>query len=373
MIQPAEAKERYGFRDATEREDVLTMTLLNSVQAVQKSGVVRVAERLMPLIVLGLCAAVGIYTLRNGVHLAMIALPLCMLLVYLPQIKDVFSRKKEAATIAHDADELGTHFLVAFATCLDKQEKSVLAGAVYSMKVRLQSGEELEDVLLIRDFYQRIQPGQKLFVAMADSPQAKQFIGIAPAYYDVKVIRDKGAGEQPSERPDSRKLRRITDQERILCADYYAAMRKKMLREQQLNRSLVFLIPAAIFAAIAAPLDRAAPMSLALVLVASYLFSFLSDVFEIRSTVKALKSGQDLFVMDAQVSAKPVLVSKDRGSRGKTQAIDFRDSAGKLVHRSTRSEDWKNLDIGDSVLLIYLGKKRPLACRKTEALSPSGD
>ncbi len=365
MIQPAEAKERYGFRDASDREDILTMSLLNSVQAVQKSKTVRVAERLMPFIILGLCIAVGIYSYHNGLQITTLALPICMLMVYIPQIKDTLTHKKEAATIAHDADVLGTHFLVGYATCLERREKSVLGGAVYSMKVRLQNGEELDDVLLVRDFYQRIQVGQKLFVSMADSPKAQQLIGIVPAYYDTKVLKEKGRNEQ-AERPDSRKLRRITDQERQDCAGYYGSMRRGMLIEQQKNRSLFFLLPAAVLAVISFPLDKPVLMSLGLLLLAGFIFTFVADYMELNSTLKSLRSDQELFVLDTQVSAKPILESKQLRNKAKTQAIDFRDGNGKLVHRSTRIEDWKNLNIGDRVLLVYMGKKQPLACRKPD-------
>jgi hypothetical protein len=362
MIQPAEAKERYGFRDASDREDILTMSLLNSVQAVQKSKTVRVVERLMPVIVLGMCVAVGVYAYHNGVQISTFALPILMLLVYIPQIKDNLTHKKEAATIAHDSDVLGTHFLVGYATCLEKREKSVLGGAVYSMKVRLQNGEELDDVLLIRDFYQRIQVGRKLFVAMADSPQAKQLIGIVPAYYDTKVMREKG--NEQAERPDSRKLRRITDQERRDCAAYYGPMRRSVVMEQQKNRSFFFLLPAAVLALISFPLDKPVLMSLGLLFLAGYIFTFVADFWELRSTLKALETEQELFVLDTQVSAKPILESQQLRNKAKTQAIDFRDRNGKLVHRSTHRDDWKHLNIGDEVLLVYMGKKQPLACRK---------
>ena len=139
MIHPSEAKKRYGFRDATDREDILTMSLLNSIQVVQKSKTIRVTEFLMPIIVFGLCIAAGIYTYRNGVQLAVVVLPVFMLLIYVPQMKDMISSKKDASGITHDEEKLGSHFLLAYGTCVQKREKMGLGGTVYSANVKMQN------------------------------------------------------------------------------------------------------------------------------------------------------------------------------------------------------------------------------------------
>lgn len=363
MILPAEAKERYGFRDANDREDALTLSLLNSIQAIQKSKALRIAESLMPFIVLGLCVAVGIYSYHNGLQLSMLVLPLCMLLVYIPQIKDMINQKKDGSSgIVHDTDVLGTHFLLGYGTCISKETHSHMGSAVYTLKVRLQSGEELGDVVTVREFYERTKENGKVFVAMADSPKAAQLLGVVPALYDTKVMKEKG--NEQAQRPDSRKLRRISDAERSYCADYYQTAKRALLNTQLKNRSLVYLLPAAFFAAISFPLDRVIFMTLALILLASFIFTYVADEMEIRSTLKSLHGEQEVFVLDAQVTDKPILKSTQARSKGKTQAIDFRDSAGKLVLRSTRIDDWKPLEIGDRVLLVYIGKKHPLSCRK---------
>lgn len=364
MIQPTDAKNAYGFKDATEREDALTMSLLNSLQAVRTNKTMHLLGILSPIFMLVICAAVALYSYRNGIQLSMLALPICLLMVYAPRVKEFIDRKRESSGIRHDAGALGSHFLLGYGTCVEK----TVAGSAYTAKVKLQNGETLDGVLMARDFYERTEPGKKLFVAMADSPKAKQLIGVLPTLYDTKVYKERGEKESV-EKPDSRKMRHISDEERIWAAAYYRKNRQQLLTEQEKSRSLFFLLPAAFCAAISFPLDRVVLMDIALMLLASFVFSVVSDILEIRGNLKSLRTDQNIFVQNATVSAKHVITTNQATSKrlpqpGKTLVIDFRDQAGKLVCRSKKQEDIRPLNVGDEVLLVYIGKKSPLACRK---------
>lgn len=364
MIQPAEVKTIYGFRDANEKEDILTLSLLNTIHPFQVSKMKQAIELLSPVLLAVLCVFVGLYSYKNDSGIGMMALPLCILLVYIPKVKESLDRRLNSSGIRHDPERLGTHFLLGFGVCTEKKVVSSGIRRCYLARVRLQGGKVMENILMIREEFDQLKEGQRLVVAVADSPEAEQYVGILPSLYNSRLSRETGEKGRTVQKPDSGSMRPISDQEREYCAAYYERMRKALFGEQHRNRIFVFLISAVLVAVISFVVGVVFFLDLAMVLAAGYLFMSLSDVWETRSVVKELRTAQDLLVVDARVADKPVLESDNKRAKGRTQAIDFADRTGRLVFRSPKYENRKLFEIGDEVLLVYRGKKTPLPCKK---------
>ena len=202
-------------------------------------------------------------------------------------------------------------------------------------------------------------------VAVADSPEAEQFVGILPSLYNSRLAKEAGEKGGEIQKPDSKSMRPISDRERESCAAYYENMIKVLFGQQHKSRILSFLVPAIVVAVVSFVIGQAFFLDLAMVFAAGYIFMSLSDVWETSSVLKELRTAQDLLVLDATVVDKPVLESQKKNAKGTTKAIDFADMSGKVIFRSLKFENRKLFEIGDQVLLVYRGKKEPLPCPKS--------
>lgn len=365
MIQPDKVREDYGFRDANEKEDILTLSLLNTIRPVKNGKMMAVIDLASPFLVIGLCALIVLYCYKNEVAATMLALPILILFVYIPRIKESIERKLNSSGICHEAKKLGTHFLLGYGVCT---EKKVITSGIrkrYCAKLRLQNGKILDDVLMAREVYDELKEGQRLVAAVADSPDAEQFVGVLPSLYNSRLSKEKTKKDEAVQKPDSNKMRLISDQERQRCMGYFKESRNQLLKEQNKNRVMIFLLPAILSGAASFVTDKIFFLDLALVLTACFIFMLAADAIEMRNVMKELRTGKELLVVDAVVADKPTMESEKKNAKGTVHAIDFEDVSGKLIHRSLKFEDRKVLEIGDEVLLVYRGKKAPLPCRKS--------
>lgn len=358
MIQPAEMKNEYGFRDANEKEDILTLSLLNTIHPINESRLKQVIAWLSPVLTMFLCVGILYFGYKNNIGIGMIILPACILLVYVPGWKQNLERSLHSSGICHNPEKLGTHFLLGYGVCTEKKEISAGIRKCYEVRVRFQNGKILEHVLMVQEEFQQLKTGEHLVVATAASPEAEQYVGVLPSLYHNRLSK------KMEQKPELNHMRPISEQERAGCVRYYQEMRKSLFGEQQKHRIKFFLIPSVIVAVISFAAGQVFFLDLAMVLAAGYLFMSLSDVWETHAVTKELRTANDLLVVDARVADKPMLESQKKNEKKTTKAIDFEDNMGSVVFRSLKFENRQMFEVGDEVLLVYHGKKEPLPCKR---------
>ena len=364
MIKLDEAKEIYGFRDADEREDSVTIAFLNSVRPTTQTKLQRMIEIFSPIMIIAMCLFIAMYAYNTNASTLVKAIPIIVLIVFMPSVYESMLRFRNGSGIFHDAKKLGNHFLLAYGVLQETKDESNLIRVRQTAKIKLVNGQILDNVLLIREFYDKAKSGQRIVVAMADSPQAKQLVGIFPEVYNSKVDKKAAKDDGTVKKPDGKKLRALTAEDREQCAKTYEENRKVYFKIQNKFRVIYMLIPTIVIPILSLLTDHVIFIHFSIVLGISFISMTIMELKETKGIAKEIRTSEELLITDGFVTAKPVITRGDKKIKTKKASVEIKDSTGLLIYRSKKVEDTESLQIGDEVYVIYRGEKSPVVCKK---------
>lgn len=358
MITPQQAREEYGFTDGSSKEDQLALGLYHAAEGLFKNRFFRILDYAMPFLILVMILVVLAGISMGKASPVFILVMGGMALVFIPQYRSMWQKRRDNSGMCHFSQEMGEHFLVAYGTCAKKEVVSgrrlLPGGKLYRLRVRFSKNRYLDDVRVMKELYEDTGEGARVCVMMADSPHARQLIG-APVHFTEKAFERKHA-QQQFENPNPRRLRELSREER----EYYIGKYQEYIQYWNGNYGKKYRAAAAVFlAGIVVFLFLAMQSIMAL-----FCMMTVCCVYALRAQKKEFK-GHLSFMQEASVlEAVDVTIRREQGytpdqgtKKQPNSAVHFVDGGGLVLWTLRSSEDLERFRQGDQAVLIVHGKE----------------
>lgn len=358
MISVNEAKKKYGFRYASEKENEMVLGLYQAADALYSSRFMRFAEASAPLvIVLVACAALAGIAVA-GFSLLTLLMPAAMAFAFFPYYIKKHQKHLDNSGLCHIEKEDGSRFLISYGTCSKKYtaQRKTLFGTVTDYKLRIVFPQHvyLDDVLTIKELYGQIGEGSRVCLMLADSPSARPILA-APANFAETVLVKKGTAAQSFHAPEASSLRVLDAGERAKYLNQYQEKIAHWNRNYG-KKYLIVMVLFFLFGCITLYFANQGATLLSWILVLTCGVAVFAQKREFASHLKLLSG-------DSEIKAVDVTVAREEGwnealgtEKRANSAVLFQDSKGNTLWTLRTSEDLKNFRYKESAILIQHGK-----------------
>ena len=359
MITEQQSRNNYSMRDADTMEDQLILIILKKMNSIHAGGLMKLVEVFSLPLIFFVLAAVTIYVLRNKLSLYILLVPLGLLSMSVPAAAGRIKAYRQNSGINHNIKKCGEHFLIAYATCTGKNERTSFWGRkYYSLAASLRGGKSIENIPVFGPYYNDIKVGKELVLIMSADENAQTLFAI-PKNVIQPSSKNKKRESVQMEPILEKLLRPLDEADRKIALDF-GSYRNRLRIKYYGKAYLISAVLSVIFFA-AAVLFNSYYINLAIVILcclAAAIVMYFADWRQFKKMV--LRKADKLSCLDAKVSTK----TADSENRGKY--IEIEDLSGKRVYRSTAQEDYKIFERGDPVLLVYQeGRDKPIVCLKS--------
>ena len=359
MVKAQSAKSEYSMRDADTLEDSLVLMILKKMNCVYAGRFMKLTEVFSLPALIFILVAVTVYVLSNKLGLYILLVPAGLLAIYIPNTVSSFKMRRQNSGIKHDIKKCGEHFLIAYATCTGKNERtSFLGRRYYSLTARLRDGKSLQSIPVFEPYYNNIKVGKEFALIMSSSKFAEELFAI-PKNVMQPSSKTKKAEASQTEPIIENLLRPLGEADRKIALEF-GIYRNKLRIKYYGKAYLICSVLSVAFFAISL-FFNSDYINLSIVVLCCLAAAIVMHLIEWHQYKKMIIDNSDkLACLDAKVALKKADLEK------KGKYIELEDLSGKRVYHSTATEDYKTFERGNCVLLIYQdGKNKPIICMKS--------
>lgn len=355
MISTNRSETEHFMRDADGREDQLIILILKKMNSVYAGRLLYFVELAgLPGILL-ILSAVIYYVLKNRLGPTFLIAPLAVSAFTVPSVAANLQMRRQNSGIKYDIRKYGEHFLIGKAVCIAKNEKtSFLGKRLYSLSAKLPGGRILENIPVFGPHYQSFKEGKELWLVKSSNEQSEVLFAL-PKYVLQPSAKTKKTQEVQAAADIGGLLRPLSEEDRKIALDFNIHRNRQRIRYY--GRAYLICLVCSLAFFVTALVQNSRYINLSIVVLcclAAAIIMYLLESRQFNKMISDKRSG--LYCLDAKVSRK----AADNG-----KYIEIEDLNGNKIYRSTAPEDYRMLEKGSPVLLIYRdGRDKPIICLK---------
>ena len=360
MISNIQARETYGFADASEREDNIILQVLKIAEALFKSQLLRIVDYSTPIPIMLVAFAFLYGGIRNGINWMLLFIGLSIFFAMTPPFFKKWGIRSVNSGMCHIEKDQGTHFLIGVGICNEKiKEKNRRASRTeYRVIAKMLKGDKIE-AITTNEMFEHIKKGGKVTLVIADSENAKQIYAMPPGFI-ANAIKSADKDIRLYQKVDSSTVRILTEAERAMyinqCHSQFRLWKKLYMRNYLITGLL------AAVCSVASIFFKTYPaFAIMMTLLFSMIVITLLQLRDYSKRISFLEKTEELQAVDA-VAAREASFdpSLDHKKKSPNAILLFKDKTGAIITTSKKSED----------LYIFAPKDKVVLIRQKEDLIP---
>jgi len=341
MFNSLEAKNKYQFYDATEKEDSIIRQVIAGVQCTNLELGINLGASLLTAIVSALLFK---SFFNGGMNFTLVAVSIALPAVFIYRTYKSYIKRLDSSGILATKDKQ-QHYLICRTTCSAKKFEN----RKYLITCKTHNGRTIENVLVTHGVYNYLTILENVSVCIPDSETPYPCVGIPSQYFErFKDNVDKKEAILEIKRD-------LREGEKELILEQYADRVK--LRNQLFIRNNLILLGISLAVAILGYIKQSnGPLYLGAVATVLFVGTMISPFVEDKKFIQKVNDPE---------TPKKILEATVSHIDEKANEVSFNiPSVKEPIYISKKPEVRKDFKLGTSALLLYIAEEQPVPFRK---------